>query len=266
MECSHRRLRITLFLTFIAAILVVGHSFTFPQIFTECRVITKGRRGACKLFVNAEEIPVEDNDGSSGIDDKIDVFLGKEPVVNTEELPLEEEDGGSSIDDEIDAFLRKEGKLFAIPDDAPVPNSNILPSETIQKACEALRRNRSSGAAIFLGFCLPLTNNEKMSGTNDAFKELIRASITPKIFSKRIRASPFSVLLDWKTMSVTEGYFQLDSVAFVNAALFFEDGAEPVIVQFRLRRSNGLWLIDRASRSKKELFLNNESDEGVNLI
>mmetsp|Transcript_14141 Transcript_14141/g.21720 ORF Transcript_14141/g.21720 Transcript_14141/m.21720 type:complete len:266 (+) Transcript_14141:134-931(+) len=265
MECSHLRLRPTLFLTFIAALHVVGHSFTIPQIFTEGRVITKGRRGTCTLFVHGEELPVEEEDGGSS-NNKIDAFLGKEAAASTEELPVEEEDGGSSIDDEIDAFLRKEGKLFAIPDDAPVPNNNILPSEAIQKACEALRRNRSSGAAIFLGFCLPLTNNEKLSGTNDAFKELIRASITPKIFSKRIRASPFSVLLDWKTMSVTEGYYQLDSVAFVNAALFFEDGAEPVIVQFRLRRSNGLWLIDRASRSKKELFLNNESDEGVNLI
>lgn len=178
-----------------------------------------------------------------------------------------EEDSGSSTDDKIDAFLKKKGNLFAIPDDAPAPGSNILlsPSETIQIACEALRRDKVSGPRIFLGFCLPLTSNEKMSGTSDAFKELIRASITPKIFSTRIRASPFSVLLDWNTMSVTEGYSQLGYVAFVNAALFFEGGAEPVIVQFRLRRSNGLWLIDRASRSKRELFFNGENDENVGL-
>jgi len=44
----------------------------------------------------------------------------------------------------------------------------------------------------------------------------------------------------------------------VNAAMFFGEGIEPSMVQFKLKKTNGVWLINDALVSKKEMFI----DEG----
>lgn len=83
------------------------------------------------------------------------------------------------------------------------------------------------------------------------------------MLARRIRASEiFSGLLDWSKLDVTEGAYAgekdligVPSVAFVNAALYFEDGMEPTLIQFSLRRIGGVWLIDTARKSDKKLFM-----------
>jgi hypothetical protein len=64
-------------------------------------------------------------------------------------------------------------------------------------------------------------------------------------------------------MDVTEGAFTSDrdlvglpSIAYVNAALFFEEDSEPILFQFKLQRvGGGSWMIDTIRRSQKELFV-----------
>jgi len=48
------------------------------------------------------------------------------------------------------------------------------------------------------------------------------------------------------------------TLAYVNAAMFFGEGIEPSMVQFKLKKTNGVWLINDALVSKKEMFI----DEG----
>lgn len=84
------------------------------------------------------------------------------------------------------------------------------------------------------------------------------------MLAKRLRASVFSLLLDWTKLDVTEGYSMqkggIPTVSFVNAALYFEKGAEPAIVQFTLQRIGEIWLINTAKISEKELFMQEPSD------
>jgi hypothetical protein len=101
---------------------------------------------------------------------------------------------------------------------------------------------------------------------SSAWKELLRGALTPTILARRIRASEeFSMLLDWSKLDVTDGAAmslssvraddEVLSVAFVSAALYFEDGMEPALIQFKLRQIGGVWLIDSARRSEKNLFV-----------
>jgi hypothetical protein len=149
---------------------------------------------------------------------------------------------------------------------------------TVEAALRSLRKlddpEPSHGAAVFLRFCAPLSRGERWGGgtTMDPWKNVLRGGLTPTMLARRLRASDFSVLLDWNKLDVTDGYslkkdlIGLPTVAFVNAALYFGEtepgvgigGGSVVIVQFRLRRIGGVWLIESASRSKRELFV--ESD------
>jgi hypothetical protein len=68
--------------------------------------------------------------------------------------------------------------------------------------------------------------------------------------------------LDWQRLDVTEGAYSTEelvgvpSIAFVNAALYFAaDGIVPSLIQFTLRKHAGVWFIDTARLSQKELFM-----------
>ena len=181
-------------------------------------------------------------------------------VLSVEENNSEVSSFDDDINAKIDAFLKKEGELFDIPCDSndtkiPLPPIDSSPSDTLELALNTLRKHKF-GTHIFLTkFCSPLTTSERMNGVSNSFKALIRASITPQLFADKLRSSPFSVLLDWDSMFFTEGYSQIASMAFVNVALFFNDGS-PVIVQFTMKResNNSCWLVDSAIISKQELF------------
>mmetsp|Transcript_40910 Transcript_40910/g.60078 ORF Transcript_40910/g.60078 Transcript_40910/m.60078 type:complete len:269 (+) Transcript_40910:199-1005(+) len=188
-----------------------------------------------------------------------------------------DEDEEESLNNEIDSFLRGEyDKPYDI--NSPAPNPNLEPGKTIELALRSLRKiddpEPSHGSAVLLRFCAPLSRGDRWGGAspNDAWKEVLRGAITPTMLARRIRASPFSGLLDWERLSVTEGYSippsskraelgMGTSVAFVNAAMFFGDGMEPSIIQFTLRKIGRVWLIDTAVISKKEWFVDNEEGQ-----
>jgi hypothetical protein len=169
----------------------------------------------------------------------------------------------------MDSFLRGDyDQAFA--EDAPAPHPGLSPRATIEAVLRSLRDlndpSPSHGAAVLQRFCAPLSRGERWgSAQSGPWKEVLRGAITPTMLARRIRASQFSVLLDWTKLDVTDGYSMqkagVPTVAFVNAALFFRDGVEPAIVQFTLQRWGGVWLIDTARMSEKELFMQ-ESDEG----
>jgi hypothetical protein len=182
-----------------------------------------------------------------------------------------------ALDSAIDSFLRGEyDRPYA--EDAMAPHPFLTPGTTVEAALRSLRKlddpEPSHGAAVFLRFCAPLSRGERWGGgtTMDPWKNVLRGGLTPTMLARRLRASDFSVLLDWNKLDVTDGYslkkdlIGLPTVAFVNAALYFGEtepgvgigGGSVVIVQFRLRRIGGVWLIESASRSKRELFV--ESD------
>lgn len=176
------------------------------------------------------------------------------------------DDDENDIESEIDSFLRGDYNHPFAPD-APAPHPGLSPRATIEAVLMALHNlNKpapSHGAAILQRFCAPLSRAEKWGGAPavDAWKQVLRGALTPTMLARRIRASAFSVLLDWTSVDVTDGYSMAErdligvpSLAFVNAALFFGDGVEPCLVQFTLRRFSGVWLIDTARVSKKELF------------
>mmetsp|Transcript_33998 Transcript_33998/g.50762 ORF Transcript_33998/g.50762 Transcript_33998/m.50762 type:complete len:124 (-) Transcript_33998:93-464(-) len=96
-------------------------------------------------------------------------------------------------------------------------------------------------------------------------------ALTPTMLARRIRASEFSGLLDWKRLDLTEGLSIPNTrwsalgvgstVAFVNAAMFFGDGVEPYMIQFSLRKIAGVWLIDDALINKTEWFVDDGDQE-----
>ena len=186
----------------------------------------------------------------------------------------------------IDSFLRGDyDRPFA--DDAAAPNPLWGPGKTVQVALRSLRAldepTPSHGAAVFLRFSLPLSRGERwgdltstrtrssssssstpsVANNRNPWKEILRGSLTPNMFARRLRASAFAELLDWTRLDVTEGTYSetkdlvgVPNIAFVNAALFFsEEGVEPSLVQFTLRKRAGVWLIDTARLSQKELFM-----------
>jgi hypothetical protein len=184
------------------------------------------------------------------------------------------------LDYSIDSFLRGDyDEPFS--DDAPAPLPGLTPGGTVDAALRSLRQldepEPSHGAAVLLRFCASLSRGERWgsastSKTDDdqqiSWKELIRGALTPTMFAKRIRASEeFSMLLDWSKLDVTDGAAmssvrdEVPSVAFVSAALYFEDGMEPALIQFKLRRIGGVWLIDSARRSENNLFMEQQEDD-----
>ena len=175
----------------------------------------------------------------------------------------------------IDSFL---GGEFSQPfaDDAPAPHPGLTPSETLECALRSLRRMDepydSHGAAVFMRFCMPLTNSERwgLSSELDPWKTILRGALSPNMLARQLRASSaFAALLDWTRIDVSEGFaipserLELGvgtTLAFVNAALYFEEG-EPSIIQFRLRKIGGAWLIDDAVVSKRDWFVSPGDDE-----
>jgi hypothetical protein len=203
-------------------------------------------------------------------------------------------DDNDIIDEEyeygIDSFLRGEyDRPFA--DDAAAPLPNHTPSEIVTIACKALRDldipTTDHGAAVFMRFCAPLSRGDRWGGnisglsvgtnvgtsvnggssiSSNSWKGIMRGSLTPTMFARRIRASEeFAVLLDWEMLDVTQGTKAVpnemlgyeSTVAFVNAALFFGDGTTPSMCQFTLKMFSGVWLIDSAVMNKNELFMEN---------
>jgi hypothetical protein len=184
----------------------------------------------------------------------------------------EDQDEDEILGYAIDSFLRGDyNQQFA--DDAPSPRPGLSPGATVEAGLRSLRDlnspHPSHGAAVLLRFCLPLTRSERWGDASrlfrDPWKEILRGSLTPSMLARRLRASPeFSGLLDWVKLDVTEGAAyattaepgSFPSRAFVNAALFFGDGMEPSLIQLTLRRvGGGVWLIDTARRSQRELFI-----------
>lgn len=201
---------------------------------------------------------------------------------------------------QMDAFLtgEDENELWWEAEAAAVkPNILLSPSETVEISLRELRKyeekdydrhdilsdtnerrkkNKYIASTTFARFLAPLSRSERwgMSHKKDPWKEVLRSTefLTPLLLVRRLRSSPFSVLLDWKTLSVTDGLSlstttttsssTMLNVAFVNAALFFGEGMEPCLVQFRLKKhTNGVWLIDHATISKKDLFWNNHASD-----
>ena len=175
----------------------------------------------------------------------------------------------------IDSFLEGEyGQPFA--DDAPAPHPGLTPSETLECALRSLRRMDepfdSHGAAVFMRFCMPLTNSERwgLSSELDPWKTIVRGALSPNMLARQLRASSsFASLLDWTRIDVSEGFaipserLELGvgtTLAFVNAALYFEEG-EPSIIQFTLRKIGGAWLIDDAQQQKRDWFVSPGDDE-----
>lgn len=175
----------------------------------------------------------------------------------------------------IDSFL---GGEFSQPfaDDAPAPHPGLTPSETLECALRSLRRMDepydSHGAAVFMRFCMPLTNSERwgLSSELDPWKTILRGALSPNMLARQLRASSaFAALLDWTRIDVSEGFaipserLELGvgtTLAFVNAALYFEEG-EPSIILFKTRKIGGAWLIDDAVVSKRDWFVSPGDDE-----
>lgn len=225
-----------------------------------------------------QQTEVSDGDSNNNPPDSSKaVDLDPSTLASKSALPFSSE---RSLDLAIDSFLRGEyDRPFA--EDAMAPHPGLTPGAMVEAALRSLRKlddpEPSHGAAVFLRFCAPLSRGERWGGgtTMDPWKNVLRGALTPTMLARRLRASDFSVLLDWTKLDVTDGYslkkdlIGLPTVAFVNAALYFGEpeptagfgtsGTSVVIVQFRLRRIGGVWLIESASRSKRELFL--ESDE-----
>ena len=138
----------------------------------------------------------------------------------------------------IDSFLDGEySQPFA--EEAPAPHPGLTPRETLDCALRSLRRMdepyESHGAAVFMRFCVPLTNSERWGLSNDLdpWKTILRGALSPNMLARQLRASSsFASLLDWKRLDVSDGFAmpsdRLDlgvgtTLAFVNAALYFQE-------------------------------------------
>ena len=180
---------------------------------------------------------------------------------------------------------------------------NDTPGEILDRALRSLRHldypTSNHGATVFLKYCLPISKSDQwgaMSGTatknnDNEWTEIIRGSLTSAMLVGRLLTSPnFSILLEWDTLDVTEGYSVESSsitssfgstVAFVSAAMFVSSSSnnsnkyndeqeidknvpsqsfntkQPVMIQFTLRKQlGGTWLIDKAAViNKREWFV-----------
>lgn len=164
----------------------------------------------------------------------------------------------------IDSFLR--GDYVVLAEDAPAPFPGLSPTQTVDVALRALRDldepEASHGAAVLLRFCLPLRKGERWSGvagdaTGAAWKNLLRGSLTPTMLARRLRSSDdFAPLLDWDKLVVedektTEEKVTSD-IAFVTTKLFFNDLSGDLkqleTFCFQVRRFNGVWMIETATK------------------
>ncbi|KAL3935774.1 MAG: hypothetical protein SGBAC_008775 [Bacillariaceae sp.] len=183
--------------------------------------------------------------------------------------------GKDLLEDSIDSFLRGEYQ-GTFSDNALSPLSEYSPKKTVEKAVTSLRAlddpGPSHGAAVLLRFCAPLSRGERWGGGvrgGDVWKELLRGSLTPTMLARRLQVSVFSGLLDFVKLDVMDGALStgqrdlvgLPSFAFVNVALYFEDGKEPQLMEFKLVRSSGVWLIDSVKRSEHKLFSEKDSNK-----
>jgi hypothetical protein len=182
-------------------------------------------------------------------------------------------DDDAFLEYSIDSFLRGDYYSYydrpnTLEEDeegyAVAPLPGLSPSATVEQALQVLRKattttNDSScqAATCFLRFCVPLRRRERWSpplpstfsfsssptrnnNTNKnrkpnatVWKELLRGSLTPTMFLRRLRASPdLSILLDWNKLDVTEGTIMStgkeedsaleDSVTVVNVAMYVD--------------------------------------------
>lgn len=189
-----------------------------------------------------------------------------------------------TLDFAIDSFLRGDyDRPFA--DNAPAPHPGLTPQTTVEAALESLRKlddpEPSHGAAVLQRFLVPLSRGERWGDSDEkentdeptySWKEVLRGALTPTMLARRIRGTQFSCLLDWERLDVTEGAFSIkrddgieiglpSSIAYVNAALYFEEGVAPVLVQFSLKNLHGVWLINDARLSQQDLFWKDEEEE-----
>jgi hypothetical protein len=192
-----------------------------------------------------------------------------------ESLGLDPRNNEALLEYSIDSFLRGDyDQPFA--DDAAAPIPGLTPGVTVEAALKSLRQlddpEPSHGAAVLLRFCAPLSRGERWGGSAiEPWAELLRGALNPTMLARRLRAhQTFSGLLDWNRLDVTEGAYTgrkdlvgLPTVAFVSAALYFEDGMEPTLLQFKLRRIGGVWLIDLVRRTEKQLFMEGDSAGSV---
>ncbi|CAJ1934480.1 unnamed protein product [Cylindrotheca closterium] len=177
------------------------------------------------------------------------------------------------LEDSIDSFLRGE---YDFKDDALSPLPEYSPKTTVENAVTSLRALDDPepcphGAAVLLRFCAPLSRGERWGGGRggDTWKELLRGSLTPTMLAKRLQVSQFSGLLDFCKLDVMDGALStgqhdlvgLPSFAFVNVALYFEGGKEPQLMEFKLVRNFGVWLIDSVKRSEHKLFSEEDSNK-----
>lgn len=169
-------------------------------------------------------------------------------------------------EEKIDAFLRGEYLVeettAAISGNAPMPNSQLSPAETVTSALYAIRDldfpQKSFGAAIFSKFLTPLSRSDRWGSKSNSiteWKQLLRRSLTPNMLASNIRNSDiYNILLNWQSIDVTQGVLeQGDNISFVSVCFYFEE-IEPVIFQFTLRKIRNMWLIDSAD-TKKEWFI-----------
>eukprot|EP00980_Cylindrotheca_fusiformis_P017484 scaffold5490_cov125-Cylindrotheca_fusiformis.AAC.1 len=188
-----------------------------------------------------------------------------------ESLGLDPRNNDALLEYSIDSFLRGEYE-GAFADDAASPLPRSTPKTTVEEAVTSLRAlddpEPSHGAAVLLRFCAPLSRGERWEGVkDDPWKEMMRGSLTPTMLASRLRASEFSGLLDFTKLDVTDGATStgkqdlagLPCFAFVNVALYFEDDAEPQLMEFKLVRNAGVWLIDSVKISDEELFSEKEA-------
>ena len=170
-------------------------------------------------------------------------------------------------EEKIDAFLRGEYLVeettAAMSGNAPMPNSQLSPAETVTSALYAIRDldfpQKSFGAAIFSNFLTPLSRSDRWGSKSNSiteWKQLLRKSLTPNMLASNIRNSDvYSILLNWQSIDVTQGVLeQGDNISFVSVCFYFEDEIEPMIFQFTLRKIRNMWLIDSAD-TKKEWFI-----------
>lgn len=197
-----------------------------------------------KIFAAADEEDLYQDDFSDfddDDDDKDDSFSNMD-------------DGKKLLDFAIDSFLRGDYESnFA--EDAPAPHPGLTPRETVLAALHSLRNlndpEPSHGAAVWMRFCVPLSRGERWgSEAPGSFKDILRGALTPTMLARRIRVSQFSCLLEFDHVDVTKGAFARDdsiigtsSVVALTAALYLAKGP-PILVQFMLRKINGVWLID----------------------
>jgi hypothetical protein len=212
------------------------------------------KRDASKYILKRQALLWAENGGNSERDRML------------ESLGLDPRNNDALLEYSIDSFLRGDYD-GAFADDAASPLPKSTPKTTVEEAVTSLRAlddpEPSHGAAVLLRFCVPLSRGERWGGIrDDPWKELIRGSLTPTMLARRIRASQFSGLLDFSKLDVTDGATStgkqdlvgLTFFAFVNAALYFDDDAEPQLMEFKLVRNAGVWLIDSVKISENQLF------------